>query len=81
MAAIRIDGAVGVLELMDYPFHLFRDRASHQDSVVVRISHGLTGAAFEIFIDKATGRGAVLYARYDGHYGMLRPAVPLWSAG
>lgn len=116
---LTIDEAVGQLEAMDYPFHLFRDNATRQDSVVVRISRrryrviqtapdpirtllttarpvelafapwrsvaeaiermNLTGAAFEIFADRTTGRGTVLYARYDGHYAVLRPAVPLWN--
>ncbi|WP_405072205.1 sigma 54 modulation/S30EA ribosomal C-terminal domain-containing protein [Kribbella sp. NBC_01510] len=31
----------------------------------------LTGAPFEIFADKDTGRACSLYARYDGHYGLL----------
>ena len=30
-----------------------------------------TGEAFTFFIDVATGRGSVLYHRYDGHYGLL----------
>ena len=37
----------------------------------------LTGRPFEFFADKATGRGRVVYARYDGHYAMLSAAVPL----
>lgn len=28
---------------------------------------------FVFFVDDATGRGAVLYRRYDGHYGLLSP--------
>lgn len=39
----------------------------------------LTGRPFEFFADKATGRGRVVYARYDGHYAMLTAAVPLWQ--
>jgi hypothetical protein len=116
---LTIEEAVGQLEAMDYPFHLFRDNATRQDSVVVRISRGryrviqtapdpmrtllttarpvelafapwrtvaaaiermnLTGAAFEIFADRDTGRGTAVYARYDGHYAVLRPAMPLWN--
>jgi hypothetical protein len=30
---------------------------------------------FLLFVDAATGRGAVLYLRYDGHYGLIEPAT------
>jgi hypothetical protein len=41
----------------------------------------LTGRPFEFFADKTTGRGRVVYARYDGHYAMLSAVVPVWSPG
>lgn len=34
-----------------------------------------TGWPFVFFRDAATGRGAVLYHRYDGHYGLIHPAT------
>lgn len=34
----------------------------------------LTGLPFVFFADAATGRGHVLYRRYDGHYGLISPA-------
>ncbi len=34
----------------------------------------LTGLPFVFFTDAATGRGNVLYHRYDGHYGLITPA-------
>ncbi|MET9885578.1 HPF/RaiA family ribosome-associated protein [Streptomyces sp. NPDC006430] len=34
----------------------------------------ITGLAFVFFVDSATGRGCVLYHRYDGHYGLITPA-------
>ncbi|NUK00486.1 HPF/RaiA family ribosome-associated protein [Streptomyces lunaelactis] len=34
----------------------------------------LTGLPFVFFADLATGRGGVLYHRYDGHYGLITPA-------
>jgi ribosome-associated translation inhibitor RaiA len=34
----------------------------------------LTNAPFLFFADVDTGRGQVLYRRYDGHYGLLAPA-------
>lgn len=35
---------------------------------------GLLGLPFMFFIDAAEGRAAVLYHRYDGHYGLITPA-------
>ncbi|NML54123.1 HPF/RaiA family ribosome-associated protein [Streptomyces sp. R302] len=34
----------------------------------------LAGLPFVFFDDTATGRGSVLYHRYDGHYGLIAPA-------
>ncbi len=42
------------------------------DEAVARLS--LTGFPFVFFVDNATGRGNVLYHRYDGHYGLITPA-------
>lgn len=36
---------------------------------------GLTGLPFLFFLDAERGRGAVLYHRYDGHYGLILPAT------
>lgn len=33
----------------------------------------LTGWSFVFYADVATGRGRVLYRRYDGHYGLITP--------
>ena len=30
---------------------------------------------FLFFTDASSGRGAVLYLRYDGHYGLIEPAA------
>lgn len=35
---------------------------------------------FVFFKDALTGRGSVLYCRYDGHYGLIAPAEPLAEA-
>ncbi|MFC8722281.1 sigma 54 modulation/S30EA ribosomal C-terminal domain-containing protein [Kitasatospora sp. NPDC057198] len=35
----------------------------------------LSGLPFVFFTDAATGRGHVLYHRYDGHYGLITPAA------
>ncbi len=32
-----------------------------------------TGLPFTFFVDVGTGRGSILYHRYDGHYGLLVP--------
>jgi ribosome-associated translation inhibitor RaiA len=32
------------------------------------------GEPFVFFVDRATGRGNVLYRRFDGHYGLITPA-------
>jgi len=34
----------------------------------------LGGLTFVFFVDRDTDRGAVLYHRYDGHYGLITPA-------
>ena len=34
----------------------------------------LTQLPFMFFSDQATGRGNVIYHRYDGHYGLITPA-------
>ncbi|MFF0392954.1 sigma 54 modulation/S30EA ribosomal C-terminal domain-containing protein [Kitasatospora sp. NPDC004615] len=35
----------------------------------------LTGLPFVFYTDAATGRGNVMYHRYDGHYGLITPAA------
>jgi hypothetical protein len=35
----------------------------------------MTGLPFVFFADATTGRGNVLYLRYDGHYGLITPAA------
>jgi len=36
----------------------------------------LTDDPFVFFVDASSGRGAVLYRRYDGHYGLVSPNAP-----
>lgn len=49
--------------------------ASERCSLPVAIARlDLTGGPFAVFTDKQTARLHVLYARYDGHYGLLGPA-------
>jgi ribosome-associated translation inhibitor RaiA len=35
----------------------------------------VSGERFVFFVDAQTGRGNLLYHRYDGHYGLIAPAV------
>lgn len=42
------------------------------DEALERLDAG--GEPFVFFRDTATGRGAVAYLRYDGHYGLITPA-------
>ena len=101
-------------ELLDYDFHLFREKSTHEDSVIYRTADGyrlalarrrtrrlgpvdpaitvsqtpathLTvaeaedrleafGQPFLFFVSAETGRGNLIYHRYDGHYGLIEPA-------
>jgi len=111
--------AISVLEAMDYRFHLFREKYSRQDSIVLRTGPGryrilqsrpnpiglevtsppialaaaerrsvpeavarldLTGAPVDVFTEKFTARLHTLYARYDGHYGLLGSDVAIRTA-
>ncbi len=42
------------------------------EDAIERLDAG--GEPFVFFREVATGRGAVAYLRYDGHYGLIRPA-------
>jgi hypothetical protein len=118
-SAMTVAEAIMVLEAMDYRFHLFQEKYSHQDTIVIRtgprqyrilqtrpnpiglevtsppitlaaadryslaIAAGrldLTGGPFVVFTEKQTGRLHTLYARYDGHYGLLSSAAAVRSA-
>jgi len=108
------DEAVADLELLDYDFHLFTERATGEDSVVYRADDGyrlaqvhprpgrlgplptsialsevpaprfdLTAAQARletlggrclIYVKNETGRGNLIYHRFDGHYGLITPA-------
>lgn len=41
----------------------------------------VSGEPFVFFLDAPSGRGNVLYRRYDGHYGLITPADAGTSAG
>lgn len=110
-----VDEAAFEMDMLGYQFHLFTEKGSGVDSVLLRTAdHGyellqlnprpdritegwleytvsthpapvlrvekamdhldLTGWPFVFFSDAETGRGCVLYHRYDGHYGLVTPA-------
>lgn len=52
---------------------LVRDAPAH-DLELARSRLDVTDEPFVFFRDTATGRGAVLYRRYDGHYGLITPS-------
>jgi ribosome-associated translation inhibitor RaiA len=59
----RVDGRV---ELLEQAPELTVSEAE------VRLDAG--GEPFVFFVDRGSGRGRVLYHRYDGHYGLITPA-------
>jgi hypothetical protein len=108
------DEAAAEAEMLDYDFHLFREKSTGEDSVIYRKADGyrlalahrktrllgpvdpsisvsqvpatrLTvteaedrleafGQPFLFFVNAETGRGNLIYHRYDGHYGLIEPA-------
>ncbi len=108
------DEAVTEMDLLDYDFYLFTERATGQDSVLYRTYNGFRlvqaqprrgdlgpmaapvaasdqpaprldtadaidrlealGQPFLFFLDSQTGRGSLIYHRYDGHYGHITSA-------
>jgi hypothetical protein len=106
--------AVADLELLDYDFHLFTEKATGQDSVLYRTPDGYRlaqahlrpgrpgpvdapitiseqaaprlapadaaarlealGQPFLFYVNSETGRGNLIYHRYDGNYGVVTPA-------
>jgi len=43
-----------------------------EDQAVTHLDLG--GDPFVFYVDAGTGRGRVLYRRYDGNYGLISPA-------
>lgn len=62
------EGAVGTATLSPQPVPRL-----HVSEAVHRLD--VTGWPFVFFVDATTGRGSVLYHRYDGHYGLIAPAA------
>lgn len=116
LSRLTPDEAIADLEMLDYEFHLFTERATDTDSVVYLTEHGYRiaqadprpdllelgplgsavtvsevqaprldvaqaqarlealGRPFVFFVNSRTGRGNLIYHRYDGHYGLIAPA-------
>ena len=116
LSRLTPDEAIADLEMLDYEFHLFTERATDTDSVVYVTEDGYRiaqvdprpellglesvasavtvsevraprlelaeaqarleglGRPFIFFVNSQTGRGNLIYHRYDGHYGLITPA-------
>lgn len=116
LSRLTPDEAIADLEMLDYEFHMFTERATDTDSVVYvtedgyriaqvdprpdlleleTVSSAVTvsgvraprlelaeaearlealGRPFVFFVNNQTGRGNLIYHRYDGHYGLITPA-------
>lgn len=70
----QVDPRPGEVVRGSVPVTIDADRvpALDTDEAVRRLE--LTGAPFVFHLDRANGRGSVVYRRYDGHYGVIAPA-------
>lgn len=101
------DEAIADLEMLDYEFNLFAERATEHDDRLAQVDPPLDqqdleplgatvtmsqvpaprlelaeaqarltalGEPFMFFVNSQTGRGNLLYHRYDGEYGLITPA-------
>jgi ribosome-associated translation inhibitor RaiA len=77
LGLIQAEGASGdPLERVAAPVAVHPPAPSlEQRAAVERLEDG--GEPFVCFSDAATGRGSVLYHRYDGHYGLITLAEPV----
>ena len=76
----RDDGGLGLIGPVEPPaaagLHWEPSRVSEPiDVETARAELDLDDDGFLFFVNRATGRGAVLYLRYDGHYGLIEPAT------
>ena len=78
----RVDGGYGLLQRVPTPEAVRRAGAPLRvgaSPATTTVEQAMTvldesGAPFEFFVDEASGRGAVVYRRYDGHYGLVAAA-------
>jgi hypothetical protein len=72
---LRSDGSYGVAGLGDDavgPDTMTPEPAPPTlDEVTARQRLDYSGEPFVFYIDEATGKGSVVYLRYDGHYGVI----------
>ncbi|MEV0402627.1 sigma 54 modulation/S30EA ribosomal C-terminal domain-containing protein [Actinoallomurus sp. NPDC050550] len=59
-----LDASITVSEL-PAPMLTLNQAAAHLEAL---------SRSFLFFVDEATGRGTLIYHRYDGHYGLITPA-------
>jgi len=75
----RVDGGYGLRQRVPTPEAVERAEMPLQVGAApatTTVEQAMTvldesGAPFEFFVDEANGRGAVVYRRYDGHYGLV----------
>ena len=68
----------GTDELTPQDDGLVRERSRHADPITLETVISEMNALshrFMFFLDADSGRGNVIYMRYDGHYGLIEPAV------
>lgn len=70
----RLASGPGWLDLSQVPITLSPHPAPTMTVAQARQRLEATGLPFVFFADADTGRGSVLYHRYDGHYGLITPA-------
>ena len=80
---LRDDGSLGLLEVTPGAAHaaghaVLAEAEPFPASRLVRSEAigrlNVTEEPFVFFVDAESGRGNVLYRRYDGHYGLIEPA-------
>jgi ribosome-associated translation inhibitor RaiA len=70
----RLDSGTTSLEPSDVPLTISPHPAPRLTVSEARDRLEIAGQPFMFFADASTGRGCVLYHRYDGHYGLITPA-------
>ena len=77
----RVDGGYGLMQCTETPEAITRveiplELGPHPATTTLEDALAIldeSNAAFEFFVDAATGRGQVAYRRYDGNYGLILP--------
>lgn len=72
--AVSVIGGAARTERAESPYEILLEQSPPElsvDDAIRRLRDGDEDHVF--FVDPETGRGAVAYFRYDGHYGVVRP--------